>query len=325
MSKDNFVEIIRYENRFKDQWDSFVEKAKNSTFLFKRDFIEYHKDRFDDFSLLVFKERKLVALLPANFVLNEVFSHQGISYGGFIVKKSITFELLLEIVQLVLNFYKEQGFVNVSIKLIPDFYDITKSRQLEYILYLLNAQLYRRDSYYVIPSSSFQLNRNRKRALEKANKCNFIVKQNNDFICFWDSLLTPNLQNRFKTFPTHTKEEILYLHNLFPENILFFGLYEKEELKAGVVLFLSEHVAHFQYSSGANDRSNGALDFLFHYIIQFYKDKKYISFGSSSENNGKKLNIGLALWKESFGAQMALQDFYCIKTENNRLLENVLT
>ena len=72
-------------------WNDFVSKSKNGTFLFHRDFIEYHSDKFDDFSLLVFFKQELVALLPANQVNNTIFSHQGLTYGGLILKQDIKF------------------------------------------------------------------------------------------------------------------------------------------------------------------------------------------------------------------------------------------
>ena len=37
-------------------WNAFIGQAKNATFLFHRDFMEYHKDRFEDFSLMVFED-----------------------------------------------------------------------------------------------------------------------------------------------------------------------------------------------------------------------------------------------------------------------------
>ena len=49
--------------------------------------MDYHSDRFQDFSLLVFKNNKLVALLPANIVDKVVYSHQGLTYGGMIYSK----------------------------------------------------------------------------------------------------------------------------------------------------------------------------------------------------------------------------------------------
>ena len=44
--------------------------------------MDYHKDRFEDYSLMVFKDEKLVAVLPANRVEDKLFSHQGLTYGG---------------------------------------------------------------------------------------------------------------------------------------------------------------------------------------------------------------------------------------------------
>jgi len=43
-------------------WDNFVSEAKNSSFLFYRNFMEYHQDRFEDHSLLLFKKEKLLVL-----------------------------------------------------------------------------------------------------------------------------------------------------------------------------------------------------------------------------------------------------------------------
>ena len=55
-----------------DAWNTFVSKAKNATFLFHRNFMEYHKNRFQDFSLVVQEDQKWVAVLPANIVGAEV-------------------------------------------------------------------------------------------------------------------------------------------------------------------------------------------------------------------------------------------------------------
>jgi len=90
-------------------------------------------------------------------------------------------------------------------------------------------------------------------------------------------------------------------------------------------MFVTETVAHFQYSSGGEDRNeSAALDVLFDFIIKKYSNKKYVSFGSSSEENGRKLNEGLAYWKESFGAKTGIQSFFRFTTANHFLLDSVL-
>jgi hypothetical protein len=43
--------------------------------------MEYHEERFHDYSLLIFEEDKLIAVLPANRVSDTVYSHQGLTYG----------------------------------------------------------------------------------------------------------------------------------------------------------------------------------------------------------------------------------------------------
>ncbi|MGA9639546.1 MAG: FemAB family protein, partial [Flavobacterium sp.] len=60
--------VRQYQKSDYKQWNDFISQAKNATFLFHRDFMEYHQDRFEDYSLMVFDNEKLVAVLPANRV-----------------------------------------------------------------------------------------------------------------------------------------------------------------------------------------------------------------------------------------------------------------
>ena len=71
-------------------WNAFISTAKNGTFLFHRDFMEYHQDRFEDYSLLVFSGKNCVAVLPANTLQNTVFSHSGLSYGGLVYEDGLS-------------------------------------------------------------------------------------------------------------------------------------------------------------------------------------------------------------------------------------------
>jgi hypothetical protein len=65
--------VKKYDQNDYKIWNDFVAQAKNATFLFHRDFMEYHKDRFEDFSLLVYQDEKLISILPANKVRNAVY------------------------------------------------------------------------------------------------------------------------------------------------------------------------------------------------------------------------------------------------------------
>ena len=95
--------VSRYTAEDKIEWDRFIATAKNATFLFQRDFMDYHHDRFEDFSLMVYKNETLYALLPANKKNEVVYSHQGLTYGGLLLNNSAklkqTFDVFKEIIK----------------------------------------------------------------------------------------------------------------------------------------------------------------------------------------------------------------------------------
>ncbi len=78
-----------YHSKLKSQWDNFIDKSKNGTFLFQRDFLEYHKDQYEDYSILFYKDNDVVAVFPANKINSSIYSHQGLTYGGLIIGSHI--------------------------------------------------------------------------------------------------------------------------------------------------------------------------------------------------------------------------------------------
>jgi hypothetical protein len=65
--------------------ECIYKQSQNATFLFI-DFMEYHEERFHDYSLLIFLRKIIIAVLPANRVSDTVYSHQGLTYGGLFIK-----------------------------------------------------------------------------------------------------------------------------------------------------------------------------------------------------------------------------------------------
>lgn len=56
-------EIERYTADQKAIWNQFVLNSKNGTFLFDRNYMDYHSDRFEDYSLMIYRKGKLYSLL----------------------------------------------------------------------------------------------------------------------------------------------------------------------------------------------------------------------------------------------------------------------
>lgn len=295
--------------------------------MFHRDFMEYHSDRFKEASLLIFRNDKLVAVFPMNAVGNTVISHQGLTYGGLLFGANVKFNHVLAIFRAVLKHLSESKITTLGLKVLPDIYASFPNDELKYLMFILQAKLERRDVLSVIPLSEVvKRSKDRKEGTKRGVKNGLVVKEETQMEGFWKSLLEVNLQEKYKTKPVHSLEEIQLLKSRFPKNIRQFNVYHKNRLVAGTTIFETEHVAHSQYISGNNENNTlGSLDFLHSYLIDtVFKDKKYFDFGISNENAGKNINSGLLYWKEGFGARTVTQDFYSIQTNKYTLLDAVL-
>ena len=319
--------VQKYQESDYEKWNAFVAQAKNATFLFYRDFMEYHKDRFEDYSLIVLDDEKWVAVLPANVVDNQVFSHEGLTYGGLVYSDKVKLASVIEIFKSILFFINSNKIEKVQLKLIPCIYNQKPAEELNYALFLVEAQLIRRDTLAVLDlSKQNNLSKLRKRSIQKGILNDFVIKEVNDFEDFWNVILIPNLNKKYQVKPVHSLQEITRLKALFPERIRQFNVYENGIIVAGTTIFESSSVVHCQYISGKEDKNElVGLDFLFHHLItEVFKNKHFFDFGISNENKGQKLNNGLSYWKESFGASIIVYDFYEVKASNYSLLDTVL-
>ena len=319
--------IKRYQENDYANWNAFINQAKNATFLFHRDFMDYHKDRFEDYSLQVFKGEKLVAVLPANRVENVVYSHQGLTYGGLVYGDKLKLASVILVFKAILFYLNENEITKIQLKTIPSIYHNKPAEELNYALFLAEAQLIRRDTLAVIDlSKPILIAKGRKEGVKKGTVNDLKVKEVNDFDDFWENILIPNLEKRHQVKPIHSLQEITNLKKSFPENIRQFNVYCKDKIVAGATLFESENVIHSQYiSADKNKNETGSLDFLYHlFIEEVFKEKKFFDFGTSNENKGRILNKGLSFWKESFGACTIVHDFYEVETINYSKLENVI-
>ncbi|MDE5790202.1 MAG: GNAT family N-acetyltransferase [Muribaculaceae bacterium] len=300
--------IRRYRSIDKDVWNGFVRNARNATFLFARDYMDYHSDRFQDCSWMAFKGEKLVALLPANIDSSGVLhSHQGLTYGGWILPPShLDGNDLLEIFQLAIETWRSEGVKGLDYKPVPWIYSSQPSQEDIYALFRLGANVSEINlSSAINLAEPARYNKLRKRALKKSGDLDYTISGIVDSREFM-SLVTQCLRERHDTLPVHTAEEIMLLKERFPENIRMFGLTLAESgvLEAGVMIYDTGRVAHAQYiASTPLGRQLNLLTPMFDYLIrERYSDKAYFDFGISNEDHGLYLNAGLLRQKFSYGA-----------------------
>ena len=303
-------------------------KSKNATFLFFRDFIEYHQDRFEDYSLLVYKNKALITVFPANKFNNKIYSHQGLTYGGLVLNDEITFNSVMKSYQSILQFLNKKNIAELEIKPLPKIYHTLPSDEIDYLLFKTNADLVKKDITSVIDAKYKleMLSSNRKRGLKKGKSQNLKVVETEGFQDFWNEILIPNLKIIHNVKPVHSLEEIIHLKSKFPKHIRQFNVYKNDNVVAGATVFETKHVAHIQYISANSDKQElGSLDLLFDILIKdIFKTKKYFDFGISNESQGQHINEGLLSWKESFGARSIVHDCYSIQTKNYVELNTIM-
>ena len=305
-------------------WNEFNSNAKNGSFLFMREFMDYHNDRFKDNSLMVWENNSLLALLPANIKGNILYSHQGLTYGGLVVKKDIKLTAYLKCFYSILKECHTQNIQFIDIKPIPKFLTNYATDEEEYAAFLGEAELVRRDTAMVITyQNQLKISGNIRREAAKAEKEGATLVFDDKFENFWNDILIPNLKQKHGVNPVHNILEITALKHSFPNNIIQVNAYKEQQLVAGTTLFLNGSAVHCQYISSSDvGRKAGVLNFLFQNVIESFKEsRKFFDFGIVNEDEGKTINTGMLFWKEGLGGRTHSHNFYRFSTSNYILLQ----
>jgi hypothetical protein len=314
---DRSLSIARYSSDAKGTWDDFVRTSKNGTFLLARDFMEYHCHRFEDHSLILRDDGRILALLPANRSGDELHSHQGLTYGGLITGEAMTTPIMLDLFEHLIVYLRDHGTRRLHYKTIPSIYHRLPAEEDRYALFRAGARLSRRDVLSVISGRiRAPVQMRRRRGAAKAAAHGVTVAEASDWAGFW-SVLTDHLASLYGVPPVHSLDEINLLRARFPAQLRLFQALKGSEVLGGVVIFESALVAHVQYiaSSGAG-RELAALDAVFfHLLDRVFCEKAFFDFGISNEEGGRHLNRGLIEQKEGFGARAVVHDFYTLEID----------
>lgn len=313
------VSIDRYSPERKQEWDDFVSRSRNGTFLLQRGYMDYHSDRFRDSSWMAYQKGKLRAILPANIDdAGTLHSHQGLTYGGWITPMGhLDGEDLLEIFGRALEVWSKEGIRELDYKRMPYIYCRTPADEDLYALFRLGAV---RTGCGL--SSAINLregvgfNQMQRRHLRKSQTLPFTISEEANVAPFME-LLNACLQERHGVDPVHSCEEMQMLRNRFLDNIRVFVLRMDgaETPQAGVCVYDTGIVAHSQYiATTPQARELNLLTPLFHHLItDVFADRPYFDFGISTEDNGRYLNTGLLRQKFSYGGTGVTYDRYSLK------------
>ena len=306
-------EVRRYTPDKANEWNRFVTASKNGTFLFDRQFMDYHADRFTDCSLMIYRDNALYALLPANVKDDVLTSHGGLTYGGLVMSCRCSAKGVQEVFAAMNTYLADQGVRRVVYKAIPWIYhQLPAEEDLYALTSICHARLIIRDiSSAVLGDRPVKFSESRKSGLRKALRMGLTVRESEDFATFWQ-ILNANLTAKYGVRPVHSVSELELLHGHFPQGIRLYMVYDGETPLGGTLLFLTPQVLHTQYiSATAEGKAHGAIDLLFNHLInEVYTDYRYIDFGKSTVSDSADLNEQLIFQKEGFGARAVCYDTY---------------
>lgn len=297
--------IKQYHDSDYSEINKFVISTSPERFINTPKFLSYHGDRFNDFSLVIRnKKSQVIGFFPAAVLNDEIISHPGLTFGGLITSSNKA-EEIFQIYDEIINFYK--SYKKLSIKLPPPIYLKNQFLEEAYFRY----RNFKSSSFFLTSivelKNSISISKGKKDNIRKAKKLNSIIV---DFSAQFKTIfpgLEESLASIHNATPTHSLKDLELLNQLFPENIYSVAALSGSEVLAGAVIFESGSIIHTQYLfNSPAGRNVGALDFLILELISNKRSKEILSFGSSSEDGGEKINIGLLKFKEGFGSKIQL-------------------
>ena len=306
-------EIVRYSPDYKAAWDSYVAKARNATFLFFRDYMDYHNDRFFDHSLLFYVGHRLHSVMPAHTVGELFCTHRGLTYGGLLMDDHVTIAEVVTLFEELNTYLRNAGFRQVIYRSIPWVYHrLPAEEDLYAMFWKCGARLQQRMSGSVIFMDEHQTwRKDHRRRLRQAQTAGVRVERDGSLEAFWP-VLNDNLQKKFQVQSVHTLDEILLLKSRFPEHIIQYNAYIGNDIVGGITFYVMGHVLHGQYSGTTDEGKRcGAMEAIYNQVMfQDYSYMRYLDFGTSNESGGSILNEGLIAHKEGYGARTVCYDTY---------------
>jgi Acetyltransferase (GNAT) domain len=305
------------------RWDDFVRLAPTGTFLHTRRYLEYHRERFEDLSVLVETDAGvLVAVLPAAVrpgqQSNDAISHPGLTFGGLVYNHALKGDRLVLALEAVLAEFGSRGFSGLDYRPVPAFARRQLGSEDVHAAFRLGGQRTTCQLSAVVDIAYRRpIDGKKRNVLRKAERSGVAVSDGMGRLSDFWSVLSDELSRRHGATPVHSIAEMTELAGLFPDEIaLRIAETAAGDLVAGALTYrYSSDVIHTQYlTSNDQGRQFAALDLVCQSIIEdaTVNNVRYVSFGPSTHEDGRVLNDSLYRFKHSFGAEGVVVEAYRI-------------
>lgn len=312
--------IVPYSPEYKTRWNELVRNSRTASFLFDRNYMDYHADRFTDRftdrSLMLLDDRgRLIAALPATADGTVLYSHRGLTYGGWITdRRQSSMATMLQAWTLMMEYLRAEGFTELIYKTVPYIYHNYPADEDQYLIFRSGGQIIETGISAVVDlSAPIPFDSNARRGAAYASSHGVTVAESSDFEGFWN-ILSQLLRERYDTTPVHSLQEITMLASRFPDNIRLYTSSIGGELLGGTVVYFTDTVAKAQYIAASPEGKRlKVLPQLFSWIISNHcGNRRYFDFGTSNGDHGRYLNEGLIRQKNGMGGRGVAYNVYRI-------------
>lgn len=215
-SEAHLIEVKTYEKSHLKDWNRVLDNSINGTFLHRREFMEYHGDRFEDASLILYNDDRPIAIFPAEREGSKVYSHRGLTYAGWILTEDLNKDQVSAIITETLGYFKNKGITELSVRMVPDFFAVGPQEDLKSVLDDLRFEVEFIAVHHCTKLPYLIRNKGKKWGRNKAKKHGLIIELSDELEHFWEKVLVPNLWERHHVVPTHSFKEIAMLKSKFP-------------------------------------------------------------------------------------------------------------
>lgn len=309
------TEIIPYSPQLKSVWDTAVGESRNGLFQHMRDYMDYHADRFTDCSVLAADAKgRIIAVLPAHASGDDVSSHRGLTFGGWLMTQRADMPAMMEVWTAMTDYYRKRGFRSLYYRPAPYIYHKYPADEDIYALFRAGGVLDAVQVSSVVDNSCpHGFDMASRQSVRKAAAAGIGAGESARWAEFWQ-ILSGRLQERYDARPVHTLDEILLLHSRFPEQIRLFTATLEGRIIAGVVIYDCGTAVHSQYCASTDEgRRLRALPLLYRHILDACAVSRFFDFGTSNEDGGRILNEGLIRQKCGFGGRAVAYNAYMVR------------
>jgi len=197
-------------------WEKCVQESPIGTIQHSRKFLNHHKQKFDDFSILIRDSsgHELVAVMPIAINSGQLESHPGAAFGGLVPCRKLTLVETRDLFLAVSDFLVNKGFQSLLYKPVPNIFHLDIWEEDVAALTSMGSLIQRSHPYQYIDLKKHKLRRGGNRKLAQKLGCSSQLTSDAVLV---HKIIARNLLSQHKASPTHSLEDFLFLSDNFAD------------------------------------------------------------------------------------------------------------